>query len=95
MAVKRGKREQNVVSLHGVAIPIPRPSARVIRELELVLQEARDGNIAGFGVFLVHPQQRLTTILCGAADQHMMIAGSALLHNKTLRGVLTEQAGER
>ncbi len=84
------KWQQKVVSLHGIAIPIPQPSKLIIEELELILREARDGNISGFGMFLVHPQQRITTIIAGSADQHMMVCGSALLHNKTIRKVQSE-----
>jgi len=79
---------RKVVSLRGAAIPIPERQPAVIEELSDFLKEARAGNVAGVGIFVVRPNGHITTSWAGPAEKHSMIAGVNLLHHRMMKAAV-------
>lgn len=63
--------------------PVIGPERDVVRLLEELLEEAKRGEIAGFGVSLVKASGGLQTAYAsGCADRHMMLSGASMLHHR-------------
>jgi len=78
----RGRKKINVVSLRGVAIPLPQVNRDVVDTLESLMADARDGRIAGILYATVSPEGHLVTAWTGNAESHSMIAGAAILQRR-------------
>lgn len=76
------RRKNNVVSLHGSALPTPKRDPEVIQWLENMLAEARGGGIKGVVYGLVRPEGHIATGWVGKAKSHEMVAATSLLSHR-------------
>jgi hypothetical protein len=81
-------KRRKVVSLRGAAIPIPERCPAAIEELSGFLTEARSGNVAGVGLFVIRPNGHVTTSWAGSADRHSMIAGVSILQHRMMKAAV-------
>lgn len=78
------KMPQRVVSLTGIAPPVPQVNADVVERLEHLLAEARNGQIAGLVYGIVHPNADIATGWTGNASQHGMLVATTLLQHRAV-----------
>lgn len=78
---------QRVVSISGLAPPVPCVNADVVERLETMLAEARDGQIAGFVHGLVRPNGDTKTGWAGNASQQNMLVAAALLQHRIMHAI--------
>ena len=76
------RRQRKVVSLRGAAIPLPQVNRDVVKACEMLLAEAKAGNIAGLLWARIAPQGHIKADWCGNADSHGMMAAAGMLSHR-------------
>ena len=70
-------------TIHSIG-PVTRSSdgfPEVVAELELILEEAKRGEIASFAIMKVRPNGTVSTFFTPTVESHKMVAGCAYLQH--------------